>query len=186
MSITWKKELPGLSLNSGHRPGDAVTGPMADGGGTTRLVIDTTVTYLSASTFNTAVYNDRPDAALLRAEQLKRNAIDRDVANGVRTPLQPGFEFVPAAMDTRGQCGPGMAKLLERIADHGAGHAHAASGEGGKAKAKFLGRFRARLATALHRALMEGYLYRAQKVAEAAEARTGMAAVSALELRFQR
>jgi hypothetical protein len=36
------------------------------------------------------------------------------------------------------------------------------------------------------RVLMEEYLYRPQKVAEAAEARTGMAAVSALELLFQR
>jgi hypothetical protein len=42
------------------------------------------------------------------------------------------------------------------------------------------------MAVALHRALMQAYLYRrAQEVARAAEERTGFAAVTGLELRFQ-
>ena len=42
------------------------------------------------------------------------------------------------------------------------------------------------MAVALHRALMQGYLYRAQLMPEAMEARTRMAMVFSLELRFQR
>jgi hypothetical protein len=42
------------------------------------------------------------------------------------------------------------------------------------------------MAVALHRALMQAYLYRAQEVARAAEERTGFTAVTGLELRFQR
>ncbi len=45
--------------------------------------------------------------------------------------------------------------------------------------------FNARMAVALHRALMLAYLFRVQEVARAAEERTGFAAVTCFELRFQ-
>jgi hypothetical protein len=53
------------------------------------------------------------------------------------------------------------------------------------AKGQLAVRFHARLVVALHRALMQAYLFRAQDVARAAEERTGFVAVTGLELRFQ-
>jgi hypothetical protein len=41
------------------------------------------------------------------------------------------------------------------------------------------------MAVALHRALMQAYLFTAHEVARAAEERTGFVAVTGLELRFQ-
>jgi hypothetical protein len=80
--------------------------------------------------------------------------------------------------------------LLASLAEHGAAHAlatPASTEEGGDAAKGQLAavRFHARMAVALHRALMQAYLLRAQEVARAAEERTGFVAVTSLELRFQ-
>ncbi len=113
----------------------------------------------------------------------------REIAAGQRSALPAGFQFVPAAMDTKGRMGPQLAALLASLAEHGAAHtlaAPASTEEGGSAaKGQLAVRFRARMAVALHRALMQACLYRAQEVARAAEERTGFAAVTGLELRFQ-
>jgi hypothetical protein len=57
--------MGGLSTISAHRPGDAVTEPMPvpagfDFGGEHRLVIDTTVKYLSPSNVEQAASERRP------------------------------------------------------------------------------------------------------------------------------
>ncbi len=114
----------------------------------------------------------------------------REIATGQRSALPPGFRFVPAAMDMRGRKGPQLNALLASLAEHGAAaHALATPAstrdeEGGDAaKGQLAVRFSARMAVALHRALMQAYLYRAQEVARrAADERT---AVTGLELRFQ-
>ena len=183
-------ETPGLSQTSAHRPGDIVSGPLLelDAGGTTRLVVDTTLSYLTPSNFDDATFGSDPAGEVRKAEQKKRAEIQRDLRAGSRAPLPAGYEFVPAAMDPRGQSGPGMVALLERIARHGAAHSHGLSSDDGAdgAYAKLLARCRTRLAIAMQRALMEEYLHRAQRVATAAAERSGTVLVTNLELRFQR
>ena len=193
VGIPSERETPGLSATSAHRPGDAVSGPMTtptsfDAGGEVRVVVDTTVSYLNPSNFDNAVYGE-PDAEVTKAEAEKVATMRKEVAEGKRSALPQGYEFVPAAMDSRGRLGPKLAKLLEWLAEHGAAHSragHATNDEGGNAaKKRLLVRFRARMAVGLHRALMQAYLFRAQEVARQAEARTGLAVVTGLELRFQ-
>ena len=193
VGITSVRELRGLSATSAHRPGDAVSEPVPvpvayDAGGELRWVVDTTVSYLSSSNYVSAVHGDA-EAEVTKAEKDKEAAMRREIATGQRSALPPGFRFVPAAMDARGRKGPQLKALLASLAEHGAAHAlatPASTEEGGDAaKGQLAVRFSARMAVALHRALMQAYLYRAQEVARAAEERTGFAAVTGLELRFQ-
>lgn len=193
VGITSVRELPGLSETSAHRPGDAVSGPgpvpiACDAGGELRWVVDTTVSYLSPSNYHSAVNGDA-DAEVTKAENEKEATVRREVATGQRSALPPGFRFVPAAVDSRGRKGPRLVALLASLAEHGAAHAlarPASTEEGGNAaKGQLAVRFHARMAVALHRALMQAYLFRAQEVARAAGKRTGFVAVTGPELRFQ-
>ena len=57
--------------------------------------------------------------------------------------------------------------------------------DGATTQAQLVARFRARTGLALHRGLMHAYQMRAQMVQRIWEERTGMSAVTGLELRFQ-
>jgi hypothetical protein len=72
------------------------------------------------------------------------------------------------------------------VAAHGARHTVGLPDEdGATTQAQLVARFRARTGLALHRGLMHAYQMRAQMVQRIWEERTGMSAVTGLELRFQ-
>ena len=186
------REMGGLSTISAHRPGDAVTEPMPvpagfDFGGEHRLVIDTTVKYLSPSNVGQAANERRPPtAAVDDAEAEKTRQLEAEVATGIRSKLPAGFTFVGAGMTERGRRGKGLDRLLDDVAAHGARHTVGLPDEdGATTQARLVARFRARTGLALHRGLMQAYQMRAQMVRRIWEERTGMSAVTGLELRFQ-
>ena len=45
------------------------------------------------------VINSKPSAVVEKAEQHKLNQVHNEVANGIRSPLAPGFKFWPVSMD---------------------------------------------------------------------------------------
>ena len=187
-----EREMGGLSSISAHRPGDAVTEPMPvpwgyDHGGHHRLAIDTTVEYLSPSNLSRAASeNTPPMTGVYDAEVAKFKQLENEVASGVRSALPAGFTFMGVAMDTRGRRGPRLDRLLEDVAAHGARHTVGLPDEkGATMQALLRTRFRARMGLGLHDGLMQAYLRRAQELQRGWEARTGLSAVTGLELRFQ-
>ena len=187
-----ERETPGLSDTSAHRPGDAVTQPMPvppgyDFGGVHRYVVDTTVRYLSPSNLSHAADVNRPPTAEVdHAEEVKFNEVDKEVADGTRSALRPGYTFVGAAMCPRGRRGKNLDRLIDNVAAHGARHTIGAPDEkGAEVQAKLLARFRARLSLGAHRALMEAYRARHQMLRGIVEESTGLSAVTAMELRLR-
>ena len=184
--------MGGLSSISAHRPGDAVTAPMPvprgfDFGGSHRLVIDTTVKYLSPSNVNSVADERRPPTTeVYDAEVEKFNQLEREVALGVRSRLPAGFTFMGVAMSSRGRRGPRLDRLFDDVAAHGARHTVGLPDEEGAATEALLkARFRARVGVGLHQGLMEAYQSRAQAARREWEERTGLSAVTGAELRFQ-
>jgi hypothetical protein len=57
------------------------------------------------------------DAEVTKAEAEKVATMRKEVAEGKRSALPQGYEFVPAAMDSRGRLGPKLTKLLEWLAE---------------------------------------------------------------------
>ena len=187
-----EREMGGLSSISAHRPGDAVTAPMPvprgfDFGGSHRLVIDTTVKYLSPSNVNSVADERRPPTTeVYDAEVEKFNQLEREVALGVRSRLPAGFTFMGVAMSSRGRRGPRLDRLFDDVAAHGARHTVGLPDEEGAATEALLkARFRARVGVGLHQGLMEAYQSRAQAARREWEERTGLSAVTGAELRFQ-
>ena len=117
------------------------------------------------------------------------------MAAGIRSKLPAGVTFVGAGMTERGRRGKGRLDrriirrsrmMLDDVAAHGARHTVGLPDEdGATTQARLVARFRARAGLALHRGLMQAYQMRAQMVQRIWEERTGMSAVTGLELRFQ-
>jgi len=108
------------------------------------------------------------------------------VANGIRSPLAPGFKFWPVSMDPRGRSGPSMAQLHKWVAEHGSTTSrNNGAEEAGEIQSKLVDRFTARVSIAMHRTLMHAYHDRWLRVRARWEQESGQSAVSALELRFQ-
>lgn len=108
------------------------------------------------------------------------------MAASIRSKLPAGFTFMGVGSTERGLRGRGMDRLLNDVAAHGARHTVGLPDEdGATTQAQLVARFRARTGLALHRGLMHAYQMRAQMVQRIWEERTGMSAVTGLELRFQ-
>ena len=119
-------------------------------------------------------------------DRVNRGQLEREVASGVRSALPAGFIFVGVAMSTLSRRGPRLDRLLEDVAAHGARHTVGLPDEkGATMQALLRTRFRARMGLGLHDNLMQAYLRRAQELQRGWEARTGLSAVTGLELRFQ-
>jgi hypothetical protein len=70
------------------------------------------------------------------------------VANGIRSPLAPGFKFWPVSMDPRGRSGPTMAQLHKWVAEHGS---TTSRNNGAEEAGEIVDRFTARVSIAMHR-----------------------------------
>ena len=189
LGVSSEREKAGLSTTSAHRPGDAVTEPLSvplsfDCGGEHRIVLDGCVSYYNAT--NAALVNNDPEGAVQKAEADKLAKLHKEVQDGLRSQLPPGYTFVPACVDSRGRPGPGMERLLSWMAEHGSRHQRfTGTDASAKVDARLMIRFRARVAVALHRGLMQGYLYRSQLMVGKRDHVTGRTPVDALGHRWQ-
>jgi hypothetical protein len=137
-----------------------------------------------------AVINGKPSAVVEKAELDKLKQVHNEVANGIRSPLAPGFKFWPVSMDPRGRSGPSMAQLHKWVAEHGSTTSrNNGAEEAGEIQSKLVDRFTARVSIepspCTYRTLMHAYHDRWLRVRARWEQESGQSAVSALELRFQ-
>ena len=121
------------------------------------------------------------------AEAAKLIKLNREVLQGKRTGLPPGFRFVPVAMTSRGVRGKQLEQLLEWLAEYGATNRGVLSYLGEEAvqvKAMLIYRWRQRLSVAIHRSTMEAVWARVQVIVTAFEASRGREALTGADLRF--
>ena len=125
------------------------------------------------------------------AEAAKLTKLNREVLQGKRTGLPPGFRFVPVAMTSRGVRGKQLEQLLEWLAEYGAtnrgvlSYVHSYLGEEAvQVKAMLIYRWRQRLSVAIHRSTMEAVWARVQAIVTAFEASRGREALTGADLRF--
>ena len=121
------------------------------------------------------------------AEAAKLIKLNREVLQGKRTGLPPGFRFVPVAMSSRGVRGKQLEQLLEWLAEYGATNRGVLSYLGEEAvqvKAMLIYRWRQRLSVAIHRSTMEAVWARVQAIVTAFEASRGREALTGADLRF--
>ena len=121
------------------------------------------------------------------AEAAKLIKLNREVLQGKRTGLPPGFRFVPVAMTSRGVRGKQLEQLLEWLAEYGATNRGVLSYLGEEAvqvKAMLIYRWRQRLSVAIHRSTMEAVWARVQAIVTAFEASRGREALTGADLRF--
>ena len=184
-------EKAGLSETSGHRPGDFTSDPIAiptqfNCGGNERQAVDTTVQYATLSWVKLALTGHQQKGADM-AEAAKLIKLNREVLQGKRTGLPPGFRFVPVAMTSRGVRGKQLEQLLEWLAEYGATNRGVLSYLGEEAvqvKAMLIYRWRQRLSVAIHRSTMEAVWARVQVIVTAFEASRGREALTGADLRF--
>ena len=184
-------ETMGLSANSGHRPGDFVSGFIAiptqfNMGGNERHAVDTTVQYLTPTAV-AELMTGHQQKGVNAAEVVKRTRLNREVEKGERTALPAGYRFVPVGMSARGVFGQQLEQLLEWLADYGAknrGVLTYLGEEAEKVKAQLIYRWSQSLSVAIHRSTMEAVWARAQDVVAAFEASRGGEAFTGVDLRF--
>jgi len=99
-----------------------------------------------------------------KAEKEKVSKMNKEMEQGKRTGLPPGYRFIPAGITSRGVMGESMEKLLDWLSDYGVKN-HGVLGylgeEGAQVKATLKQRRIQRISIVLHRTTMEAVWYRA-------------------------
>jgi hypothetical protein len=194
IGVKCKAEVKGLSENSAHRPGDLVSDLIGtplefDAGGTEKHAVDTTVTYTSGSARSLSrSLRDEQQWPANRAEKEKVSKMNREIEQGKRTGLPPGYRFIPAGITSRGVMGESMEKLLDWLSDYGVknrGVLGYLGEEGAQVKAALKKRWTQRISIALHRTTMEAVWFRALDIQDAASRRRGgPMSLTAIDLRL--
>jgi hypothetical protein len=186
--VTAKLEGAGNSPGSAHRPGDVTSANMPvplsfPAGGTHALILDSGIKYFTAS--SASVMARKPGWGAMHVEGKKLSTMAAEIAAGKRAPLRSDGTFQPLGVDSRGRTGDGFPRMMEWLAEYAVLHSNLMDAPGmtaGALTARLVTRWRTRLSVALHRALAEVYLQRAEKIRAAAAQKTGVVPLSLVDV----
>ena len=190
VGVRGNTETPGLSEISAHRPGDFVSERIStpvefNCGGSERHVVDSVIAHTGA--YESLHASQRgPQKKLVDTVECRKVAkLKTQVANGERSPLPPGYRFVPVGISSRGVMGTQCEKLLEWLADYGAKNRGMLTymGESGTAvKAHLLQRWAQRMSVAINRGTIEELWFRVVEIRR--KGRVGDDALTGVDIRF--
>jgi hypothetical protein len=187
IGIVAKLEPPGTSPGSLHRAADVGSARMPvptsfDAGGTHAIAMDSGVCYFSRP--KAPAMASKPGWGAAQVERKKPAAMAREVAQGKRAPLAAGTTFVAVGIDARGRTGPGFHKLCEWLAEHAVAHTNLLlpGMTAAQLRVRLITMWRTRLSVALHRALAESYVRRAEMLRAAVALQQGVMPLAVVDV----